>query len=78
MARPAPHPRPQRRPIGRGRVPGLYPRDERRRLVVSEDVDPQRASGVLQLAVVDTAKVERVESGVPDQLGDDRLGLFVA
>jgi hypothetical protein len=64
--------------IGRGRVPGLYPRDERRRLVAGESVGPQRAAGVLQLAVVDTAQVNRVESGVPDQLGDGRLGLLVA
>ena len=38
-----------------GHVPGLYPRDERRRLVLSEDVDPQWAVGVLQPAVIDAA-----------------------
>src|SRR6202011_383618 len=44
------HPRPQRRLLGRGRVPGPYLRDERRRLVVREDGEPQCAVGVLQPA----------------------------
>jgi hypothetical protein len=64
--------------VGRGRVPGLYPRDERRSLVAGEGLGPQRAAGVLQLTVVDAAQVNRVESGVPDQPGGGRLGLVVA
>jgi hypothetical protein len=46
--------------IGRGRVPGLYPCDKRRRLVVGEGVRPQRAAGVLQLAV-DKVRVVSLE-----------------
>jgi hypothetical protein len=46
--------------VGRGRVTGLYPRDERGRLVAGEGVGPQRAPRVLQLAVVDTAQDNRV------------------
>ena len=72
------HPRPLRRLIGRGRVSGLDPRDECGRLVVSEDGEPQYAARVLQRAVVDAAQVDRVESGVPDQLDDDRLGFLIA
>jgi hypothetical protein len=71
--------------IGRGRVAGLDPCDESRRLVVGDGEGPQRAAGVLQLAagvlqlaVVDAAQVNRVESGVSYQLGGDRLGLLVA
>ncbi len=45
---------------------------------MSEDVDPQWAVRVLQPAVIDAAQVDRVESGVPDQLGGDRLGFLVA
>jgi hypothetical protein len=35
---------------------------------VSEDVEPQSAAGV----------VDRVESGIADQLGDDRLGFLIS
>jgi len=52
----------RRQRIGCGGVPGLYPRDERRRLVVGDGEGPQRASGVLQLAIVDAAQDNRVQS----------------
>ena len=59
-------------------MPGPHSVGERLGVVGLQSGVPQHAARFLELAVVDAAQVQRLESSVLDQLGDGRLGLLVA